>query len=86
MTARAIEIQLALRAPQLEAAPAVTSAYVVVVGTLVHIIGELNTQITALEAELTSSQDHPIGTRTPATPSRRHVSQRARNTNFESPG
>jgi hypothetical protein len=50
VTARAIEIQSALRAPQLEAAPAVTSAYGVVVGTLVHIIGELNTQITALEA------------------------------------
>jgi transposase len=49
VTARATEIQSALRAPQLEAAPAVTSAYGVVARTLVHIIGELNTQITALE-------------------------------------
>jgi transposase len=54
VTARAIEIQTALRAPQLEAAPAVTSAYGVVVRTLVQIIGELNKQVATLEAELTT--------------------------------
>jgi hypothetical protein len=44
VTARAAEIQTALRAPQLlEAAPAVTSAYGVVVRTLVQVVGELNT-------------------------------------------
>ncbi len=55
VTARAVEIQTALRAPQLEAAAAVTNAYSVVVNTLVHIIGELNTHVTDLETELTSS-------------------------------
>ena len=54
VSARASEIQTALRAPQLEAAPLETSAYGVVVCTLVHIVDELNTQITAMEAELTS--------------------------------
>src|SRR5205823_10489048 len=59
VTPRATEIQTALRVPQLEAAPAATSAYGVVVRTLVHIVGELlNTQITVLEAELTSAFEH----------------------------
>ena len=55
MTARATKIQTALRTPQLEATPAVTSAYAVVVRTLVRVVGELNAQITALEAELTTA-------------------------------
>jgi len=59
VTARAVEIQTALRAPQLEAAVAVTNAYSVVVNTLVHIIGELNTHVTDVETELTSTfQQH----------------------------
>ncbi len=36
-----------------DAAPAVTSAYGVVVRKVVQVVGELNTQIIALEAELT---------------------------------
>ena len=55
ITARASEIQTALRTPQLEAAPQVTTAYGAVVRALLHVIIELNTQITALEGELTSS-------------------------------
>jgi hypothetical protein len=58
VSARASEIRTALRAPQLEAAPLVTSAYGVVVCTRVHIVGELNTQVAASEAELTSAFEH----------------------------
>jgi transposase len=53
VTARAIEIQAALRVPQLEATPTVATAYGAIVRATVCIIAELNTQIAALEAELT---------------------------------
>ena len=55
VTARAIEIQAALRVPQLEADPTLTAAHAAIVRATVRIIAELNAQVTALEAELTNT-------------------------------
>jgi hypothetical protein len=55
VAARAKEIQTALRVPQLEAATEVTNAYSAVMGALLRVIVELNTQISMLEDDLTST-------------------------------
>ena len=57
---RAGEIQTALRSPQLAASPAVTAAFAATTQALVEVIAGLNTQIGALEAELTNHfEQHP---------------------------
>ena len=57
---RAIEIQTVLRAPQLEAPPIVAQAMGASTGALVAVLGELVTQIAALEIELADRFDqHP---------------------------
>jgi hypothetical protein len=57
---RAIEIQTALRAAQLEAPPVVADAMGATVAALVAVITELNTQIQALETDLADHFDqHP---------------------------
>jgi transposase len=55
VAARADEIQTALRTPQLQAAAEVTNAYSTVVRALLRVIVQLSTQISTLEAELTST-------------------------------
>jgi len=57
---RAVEIQAALRSPQLEAPPLVADAMGASVRSLVAVLGELQTQITRLEAELADRfEQHP---------------------------
>lgn len=57
---RARHIIEGLRVDELEAPPAVTSAFAATTRSTVAIIGELNTQIAALEAELTDHfEQHP---------------------------
>jgi transposase len=57
---RAAEIQTALRAPQLEAAPAITAAFAATTKALIAVIGGLNDAIVELETELASSfNQHP---------------------------
>ncbi|MGQ0802482.1 MAG: IS110 family transposase [Actinomycetota bacterium] len=57
---RAVEIQTALRAPQLEAPAMVAEAMGASVGALVAVIAELSAQITRLEAELADRfEQHP---------------------------
>jgi hypothetical protein len=57
---RAVEIQAALRAPQLEAPAVVAEAMGASVGALVAVIAELSTQIDRLEAELADHfEQHP---------------------------
>jgi hypothetical protein len=57
---RAGEIQIALRAPQLAAPPAVTTAFAATSRSLVEVITGLNTQIGALERQLADHFDqHP---------------------------
>src|SRR5688500_13796973 len=57
---RAVEIQTALRVPQLEALPLVADAMGASTGALVAVIGELNDQIGRLETELADRFDqHP---------------------------
>jgi transposase len=57
---RAVEIQAALRAPQLEAPPLVADAMGATVTALVAVIAELNDQISQLETELATHFDqHP---------------------------
>lgn len=57
---RAREIQTALRTLQLAAPPAVTAAFAATTRSLAEIIGGLNTQIRALETELTAHFElHP---------------------------
>ena len=57
---RALEIAAGLRANQLAATPEVQSAFGAVTTSMVAVIGAINTQITALEAELTNHfEQHP---------------------------
>jgi len=57
---RAVEIQQALRSPQLEAPPAVTAAFTATTKALVEVIAGLNTAIVELETELAASfEQHP---------------------------
>ncbi len=57
---RAVDIQGALRAPQLETVPTIGAAYGAVTRSTVALISELNTQIEALESELgTHFEQHP---------------------------
>jgi transposase len=57
---RTVEIQTALRSPQLETPPVIGDAYGAVTTTTVAIIGELNTGIGTLEQELgTHFEQHP---------------------------
>jgi transposase len=57
---KAAEIHKALRAPQLEAAPAITAAFAATTKALVAVIGGLNDAIAELETELASSfEQHP---------------------------
>jgi Transposase/Transposase IS116/IS110/IS902 family len=58
--ARALAIHQALAAPQLAAAPAVAAAYGQVVAATVRVLGELTSQVTALEQDLTAAfESHP---------------------------
>lgn len=58
--ARATELQLALRAPQLQPPLVLASAYGSSVSATVRVIRELNLQIASLEAELAAAfEDHP---------------------------
>jgi len=60
LESRAHQIQVALRAPQLEQPPRIARAYGQNVVALVKVLQELNTQIAALELELaTSFRAHP---------------------------
>ncbi len=60
VAARAAELQVALRAPRLDAPAAVADAYGAQVRAAVGIIAEMTRQIAALEAELTESfESHP---------------------------
>jgi transposase len=57
---RASEIQQALRTPQLDAPPAVTTAFAATTKALVEVIAGLNTSIAELETELAAHFDeHP---------------------------
>jgi transposase len=57
---RAVDIQAALRGPQLETSPVIGIALGAVTRSTVALIGELNTQIEALERELgTHFEQHP---------------------------
>jgi transposase len=58
--ARAVALQRALRTPQLQPPTRLASAYGSSVQALVHVLGEFNAQIAALEAELAKAfEDHP---------------------------
>ena len=60
LESRAETIQVALRAPQLEAPTVVTGAYATTTRATVGIIGEINRQINTLETELaTHFEQHP---------------------------
>ena len=57
---RATEIRDALRSPQLEVAPVVSSAFAATISAVVGQIGEINHRIKELEAELASHfEQHP---------------------------
>jgi hypothetical protein len=57
---RTAAVQAALRAPQLAPAPALAAAMGATVAALAAVTGEMNTQITALEAELQAGfEQHP---------------------------
>ena len=57
---RTAAVQAALRAPQLPPAPALAAAMGATVTALIAVIGEMNTQITALETQLAADfEQHP---------------------------
>jgi hypothetical protein len=57
---RTAAVQAALRAPQLQPAPALAAAMGATVTALIAVIGEMNTQITALETQLAADfEQHP---------------------------
>ena len=60
LDARAAEIQTALRTPQLQAPPAIATAFAATTKRLIDVIEELNTAIAGLEADLASHfEQHP---------------------------
>ncbi|HEY8813627.1 MAG TPA: IS110 family transposase [Candidatus Dormibacteraeota bacterium] len=60
LESRAAQIQAALRAPNLQAPPRVSSAYGVIVKSMVAVVDDLNRELVGLEAELSQNfEGHP---------------------------